>query len=159
MKTPATLATLTALALATGLPAASLAAAPHDHGAAPAKLQLDNGKRWATDEPLRRGMATLRDAVHGAPAPMHQGTARPADYAALGRRVEETVGGIVKDCKLPPAADAQLHVVIADLVAGADALKGAKDGKAGRAGLLRVNGALEAYARHFDHPGWGKPAH
>jgi hypothetical protein len=40
------------------------------------------------------------------------------------------------------------------MIAGADALKGAKDGKAGRAGLIKVDGALTAYGKHFDHPGW-----
>jgi hypothetical protein len=102
-------------------------------------------------------MAAIRETVRGAPAPLHKGTAPPGEYATLGNRIEAEVGRIVKDCKLPPAADAQLHLVVADLVAGADAMKGAKDGKAGRAGLVKVNGALESYARYFDHPGWGEP--
>ena len=60
----------------------------------------------------------------------------------------------MKECKLPPEADAQLHLVIADVIAGADAMKGAKDAKSGRAGLVKVDGALKSYAKHFDHPGW-----
>ena len=137
-------------------PALAAAPAAHDHGTATGttKLQLDQGKKWATDAPLRQGMVAIRDAVRGAPAPLHKGTASPTEYAALGNRIEAEVGRIVKECKLPPAADAQLHLVIADVIAGADAMKGAKDGKAGRAGLVKVNGAVESYARYFDHPGW-----
>ena len=126
----------------------------HGHDAPAAKLQLDHGKKWKTDEPLRRGMVAIRETVHGAPAPLHKGTAKPEAYAEVGNRVEAEVGRIVKECKLPPEADAQLHLVIADVIAGADAMKGAKDAKAGRAGLVRVDGALKAYGNHFDHPGW-----
>lgn len=130
----------------------------HGHGAAPAKLQLDHGKKWATDAPLRRGMEAMRDAVHGAPAPLHNATAKPEAYAELGKRIETQVGRIVQECKLPPEADAQLHIVVAELVAGADAMKGAKDAKAGRAGLVRVDGALKSYAKYFDHPSWAVAA-
>lgn len=148
----ATLATVATLPPTTG----ALAADKHEHGhaASPAKLQLDHGKKWATDEPLRKSMASIRGTVHGAPAPVHKGTAKPETYAELGLRVEADIATIVKECKLPPAADAQLHIVVADLVAGADAMKDAKNGKAGRDGLLKVDGALRSYGKYFDHPGW-----
>jgi hypothetical protein len=150
------LALLIAATAVAAHPLSVRAADPHQHGhdTPAAKLQLDHGKKWRTDEPLRRGMDSIRKAVHGAPAPLHKGTASAADYAPLGNRVEAEVGRIVKECKLPPAADAQLHIVVADLLAGADAMKSAKDAKAGRAGLVKVDGALEAYGKHFDHPGW-----
>jgi hypothetical protein len=157
MKSIATLIAAGTFALSTAiLSPVALAATEHDHGhgAEAAKLQLDHGKKWATDEPLRRAMVSIRESVHGAPAPMHKGTAKPEAYAEVGNRIEADVGRIVKECKLPPDADAQLHIVVADLIAGADAMKGAKDGKAGRAGLIKVDGALKAYAAHFDHPGW-----
>lgn len=149
------LAAAFALSLAAAVPAA-FAADPHHHGhgAGAPKLQLNQGKKWVTDAPLRESMAAIRETVHGAPAPLHKGTAKAADYAPVGNRVEAEVGRIVKECKLPPDADAQLHVVVADLLAGADAMKAAKDAKAGRAGLIQVDRALTAYGRHFDHPGW-----
>lgn len=157
MKTLTTLLATGAFALSAAAHSPEiLAATEHQHGqgAAPAKLQLDHGKKWKTDEPLRRGMASIREIVHGAPAPLHKGTAKPEAYAEVGSRVEADVGRIVKECKLPPEADAQLHLVIADVIAGADAMKGAKDAKSGRAGLVKVDGALKSYAKHFDHPGW-----
>ena len=148
-------ATIAALAtLFATLPSTAAETHAHGHGAGALALQLDHGKKWATDAPLRRGMAAIREAVHGAPAPLHKATAKPEAYAAVGARIEAEVGRIVKECKLPPDADAQLHLVVAEVIAGADAMKAAKDAKAGRAGLLQVNGALGAYAKHFDHPGW-----
>ena len=152
------------LALALLIAATAVAAHPlsvraadshqHGHDAPAAKLQLDHGKKWKTDEPLRRGMNSIREIVHGAPAPLHKGTAKPSAYAEVGARIEAEVGRIVKECKLAPEADAQLHIVVAEVIAGADAMKSAKDAKAGRAGLVKVDVALQAYGKHFDHPGW-----
>ena len=156
-----TTALIAAIAFAAVIPASVALAAEthaHGHGTAPQKLQLDHGKKWATDDALRRGMEAIRDAVQRAPAPLHKGTAAPEAYAELGGRVEAQVGRIVKECKLPPEADAQLHIVIAELVAGADAMKGAKDAKSGRAGLVRVDGSLKSYAKYFDHPHWAPAA-
>lgn len=125
----------------------------HGHSAAPAKLQLDHGKKWATDEPLRRGMAAIHAIVQGAPAPLHKATASPEAYAPVGSRIEAEVGRIVAECKLPPEADAQLHLVIAEIVAGADAMKGAKSPAAGRSGLVKVDTALRTYAKYFSPSG------
>jgi hypothetical protein len=157
MQSIRTLAAAGVFALCTSaLPPPALSADSHAHGheAALATLQLDQGRKWATDDALRKGMASIRGSVQGAPAPLHKGTARPEAYADLGSRIEADVGRIVKDCKLPPAADAQLHLLIADVVAGADALKGATTAKAGQAGLVKVEAALRNYGKFFDHPGW-----
>jgi hypothetical protein len=146
-----------AVALAALGPASAVLAADahaHGDGAAPVKLHLDHGRKWATDDALRRGMEAIRDSVHRAPAPLHKATAKPEAYAELGRRVETQVGRIVRECKLAPDADAQLHIVVAEIIAGADAMKGARDPVTGRAGLVRVDGALKSYAKYFDHPNW-----
>ena len=157
MKAIATILAASSLALSAALLAPlALAADAHQHGhdASPAKLHLNQGKKWATDEPLRTGMSAIRQAVHGAPAPLHKGTAKPEAYAEVGNRIEADVGRIVKECKLAPDADAQLHILIADVIAGADAMKAAKTAKAGRAGLIKVDTALNSYGKFFDHPGW-----
>lgn len=149
---------LATLAAACLVLASAGAVAQHSHapaaGAAAAQLQLDNGKRWATDVPLRRGMGEIRNQVTSAPKAVHAGKARPAEYKALAMRIEKETGRIVAECKLEPRADAQLHLVVADLLAGIESMKGAANGAAGRAGLLQVAAALDAYGRHFDHPGW-----
>ncbi len=157
MKRLQTLLVAGAFALSSAsLAPAALAADPHHHGhgTEAAKLQLDHGKKWATDAALRRGMEAIRDTVNDAAPPVHKGTAKPAAYAELGKRVEIEVGRIVAECKLPPAADEQLHIVVADLVAGTDAMKAAKSGAEGRKGLLQVAGTLATYDKYFDHPGW-----
>ncbi len=122
-----------ALALAFAGPAfAAGEAHSHDHAAAEAKLVLDHGKKWQTDAPLRQGMENIRAAV-----------AKGVKDEALAKAVETEVAGIVQNCKLEPEADEQLHIVIAELMAGAEV----KD-------AARVAKALNAYGEHFDHAGW-----
>ena len=60
------LSAIVVLGLALGAPAQ--AAEPHAHGApgAAVHLRLDNGKRWQTDDVLRRGMTAIRAAVEEA---------------------------------------------------------------------------------------------
>lgn len=134
------------------------AAHAHDHGAAaPAKLTLDDaGRKWPTDEPLRAGMRSIRDDLQAAVVPIHAKTYTPGDYEALAARIEGSIGAIVSKCKLPPAVDAQFHVVLAELVAGADVMK--KDGDR-MAGAAKAIGALRSYAEFFDHPGWEPVKH
>lgn len=147
---------LAAAGLALGLATGSLAADAHkhDHGAAPAKLELNNGKKWATDAPLRQGMENIRKLMQASLHDIHENRLSAAKYGALAKQVDAEVGGIVANCKLDPKADAQLHLVIADILEGVEAMEGKAKKMKRQAGALKVGGALEKYASHFDHPGW-----
>lgn len=155
MKTRRTLlaaALATAVALGTGAP--TLAADPHRHdAAAPSKLVLDHGKKWSTDEPLRKNMGEIRAALAAKQQGIHKGTLTPEDYKALGTLVEARVATIVAECKLAPAADANLHLIVAELVAGADAMQGKSKVKPA-AGAVQAVRAVNQYGKYFDHPGW-----
>jgi hypothetical protein len=150
-----------AFAATLGLPAyAATAAAPEPshaahatHAAAPAKLTLDQGKRWATDAPLRAGMVRIRALVAPKVGAIHGGKLTAAEYQALGVAVEKEVADIVAQCKLPPEADAMLHLIVAELLAGADAMQGKGSGSPA-SGAHKVVVAANDYGRYFDHPGW-----
>ena len=132
------------VAVAFGAPAfAAGDARTHGHEAGEAKLLLNQGKKWQTDAPLRQGMENIRAALGGG-----------MKYAALAKKVNAEVAGIVQNCKLEPEADAQLHLVIAELMAGAEAMEGKVKGETRRAGAEKVANALNAYGEHFDHAGW-----
>jgi hypothetical protein len=152
---PAALAV--ALAAALALSASVFATtADHSHGghvAAPAKLALDHGKKWATDAPLREGMNTIRAFVAAKLDAIHRSTFTPDEYKALGAAIERQVGNIVAQCKLPADADAMLHLVVADLLAGVDALQGKANGNVVD-GAHQVVVAANNYGRYFNHPGW-----
>jgi hypothetical protein len=143
-------AALVAVTLALGAAPVALAQS-HDHGHATPALTLDHGKRWQTDAPLRKHKSDLRASVATDLGRIHSGTLPAAEYAKLGATVEGKVAAIVTDCKLPPDADAMLHVIVADLVAGADVMQGKAQGDRA-AGAHQVVTALNNYARYFDHP-------
>ncbi len=132
-----------AFALAFAGPAAA-AEAPHEHGhgTGEARLVLDHGRKWQTDAPLRKGMENIRAVLATRQKP-----------EALAELINAEVAYIVQNCKLPEEADAQLHLLIAELLAGADAMKGEHP----REGAERVARALDRYGELFDHPGWRKP--
>ena len=154
MKTPIALL----LALALSSPMALMAASDHDghdsHAAGTHQLQLNAGKKWETDAPLRQAMTAIRASVAQTLPAAHAGKAAPADYDAFGKAVAGQVAYIVENCKLPPEADEQLHIVVADLTAGAEAARG-QQGEGGRAeGVVQVARAVNAYGQHFAHQGW-----
>jgi hypothetical protein len=145
-----------AAAMAAALSAPALAqTAMHDHSAAaPHNLTLNQGHKWASDEPLRAGMGRIRGLVEAQLGAAHAGKLTPVQYRELATRIETEVGGIVANCKLEPKADAMLHLVIADIGAGTDTMAG-KDAKARPAlGLVKVAQAVNQYGSHFDHPGF-----
>lgn len=149
---------LSAILVATGLSfAATGQAAPahkHDaheaHGAAAETLQLNSGKKWETDEALRKAMANIRQAVAGSLHDIHENRLPAAGYSALSRKIEGEVANIVANCKLGTKADAQLHLVIAELLAGADQMAGKVKKTKRQDGAVKVIGALEKYATYFD---------
>jgi len=145
-------ALVTAFALGAGAP--TLAADPHQHAAGqPTKLTLDHGKKWATDEPLRKNMGDIRAALAAKEAGIHKGALTSDEYKAIGTLVEARVATIVAECKLEPAADANLHLIVADLLAGADAMQG-KSKTTPAAGAVQTVRAVNQYGRFFTHPGW-----
>jgi hypothetical protein len=125
----------------------------HHHAAEPAQLTLNNGKKWETDDTLRQSMSSIRDALSAELHAIHTGKATPEQYNAIAQKTNDHLTLIVKNCKLDQKADAMLHLVLADIIAGADAMAG-KDAKAARSGAEKVAGALDNYGTYFAHPGW-----
>jgi hypothetical protein len=149
-----TAAAALAFAAALASPAVALAAT-HSHDAAtPHALSLNQGRKWATDEPLRKGMERIRGLVEARVDDAHSGKLGAAHYRDLALQVEAEVGTIVANCKLEPKADAMLHLVIADLLEGAGAMAGKNPKLRSPQGLNMVVVAVNEYSGHFEHPGF-----
>lgn len=146
------------ITLAAAMPAAAAVHAHENaaHGAT-ARLTLDQGRKWATDEPLRHHMGEIRDALASHSRAILSGALDDAQAHALGAQIEARVASIVADCRLPPGADANLHLVVADLLRAADTLQGRTSRKP-QQGTALATRATQMYATYFDHPGW-KPVH
>ena len=153
----ARLASLTLLAAAS-----TLALAQHEHqphgvpssGAAVARMQLKDGKKWQTDASLRLGMANIRAAFDADHPAIHGGQQTDAQYAALASRIDQQVTSIVANCRLPEDADANLHFVVADLLQGVSLMRGDDTARSRHDGAALVHGALNAYGKYFDDPAW-----
>lgn len=153
-----TVATL-AIAAAAWSAVPAYAADDHRHDAAtPTNLSLDQGRKWPTDDALRNGMGRIRGIVEPQLGAAHAGKLQPAQYRELATKVQTEVGSIVANCKLEPKADAMLHLVIAQLGAGSDAMAGKDAKRRPVQGLGQVVQAVNDYGRYFDDPGF-KPIH
>ena len=146
---------LLALAATTGVRAQH----EHEHGhdssaAAVTQLKLDGEKKWPTDASLRAGMSAIHAAFEADHPAIHAGKQTDAQYDALASRIESQVNSIVAKCKLPPAADANLHFVIADLLQGISLMRGQDPKRTRHDGAALVHGALRAYGQYFDDPDW-----
>ena len=132
---------------------AAESAIEHHHG--PATVHEVPDKQWETDEPLRRGMRTIRDAAEPALQAYRRKTLTAGDARALADTVEENVRYMIANCKLEPEADAALHDLIVQMLQGASRLK--TDTMASD-GLPQIVAALARYPDYFKHPGWQPPA-
>ena len=118
----------------------------HQHGSEAAKLELNQGERWATDDALRQGMERIRTAVAGAPDPLTVDAAN-----ALASEIDASVVYLIQNCELEPAADANLHVLLLEISTAAAALKeAAGDSEA----LAQIHHALDRYPQFFEHAHW-----
>lgn len=144
-----------ALVLALSMPVLALAQHVHDaHSQQGQKLHLNNGKKWRTDQPLRKGMAGIRATAVDTIDKIHSGKATDATYDAAVKTVGNELAGIVQNCKLAPAADAQLHLVISDIMAASEAMEGKSKRQSRTDGAVALARALNAYGAHFEDPGF-----
>lgn len=118
----------------------------HRDHADTAHLKLNVGKKWETDAPLRLGMERIRTLAAGMKT-----SSSAVERQAFAGGIREQVDFLVTNCKLAPEADETLHVLIADMLEGADIVS--KAGDADR-GVAAVRKALETYPNYFDHPSW-----
>lgn len=133
----------------------------HSHDAGkPAQLTLNNGQKWVTDGNLRQGMERIRDALAAELPAIHAGKITAQQYRALAQKINQQTEFIVKNCKLDQKTDAALHLILADVMAGSDALLEKGSGIAHK-GAVKIITALDNYGAYFDHPGWQgiKPGH
>lgn len=137
-----------------------LAEEKHGHNAhGGVALQLNSGKKWETDAPLRNGMAGIRDDMASKLGEIHASKLKKTGYAELSEKISTHTNSIFKNCKLSPKADAQLHLVLSQILGGNQQMKSAKSIQDRRAGAIKIIDALQLYPKYFDHPGWQPLAH
>lgn len=128
--------------------------AAHAHAPAAATTPAP-AQRWTTDAPLREGMRGIRVAVqalehyeHG-----HMGIAQARSTAAL---IDTAVDGIFANCRLEPDADVALHGLLAQFLAGAEAVRTSQQVPVQE--IAGMRSALARYPQLFDDPQWDATA-
>ena len=147
------------LIVSMSLTAVPVMAEDHEHHDLDAlELQLNNGQKWETDAPLRQAMRGIGEAVNGSLEAIHNNQLDAAGYAALADEVNQQVAYMVENCELEPAADAQLHIVIARLMDGAQYIEKNNEVQEKRKGAEKLVGALDSYADYFSDDAFVRPA-
>ena len=144
-----------ALPLGTVTSAALATEAVHDHGnASVSSMELNQGQKWETDAPLRQGMSAMHGIVTTALADAHANKLTPEGYQGVSKNIMTQFTYVVENCKLEPAADAQLHVLLGNIAQGVGVLEGKVPGEKPDEGLVKIAKTLNNYGTHFNHTGW-----
>ncbi|HUH87368.1 MAG TPA: hypothetical protein VL003_04870 [Pusillimonas sp.] len=149
-----------AVALALPLAVATMhgmawAQADHAHdSAAHSAMELNQGRKWGIDAPLRHGMNALHSDITTALNKVHDGKMSEADYDKLAESVNTQFLYIVENCKLEPAPDAQLHIVLGNVMQGLEAVKGNVPQQNRADGVVKIAQTLNTYGQFFEHEGW-----
>lgn len=140
-----------------GLAAMATPAVEPDHHHEPAnnpQLHLKNDQKWPTDASLRQGMTHIRETLTPSLPAIEEDKLAAGDYEQLAARIDSEVAFIVQNCHLDKEADAMLHVVLARLMAGTNAMAGKDKQLTRQEGAMQVVQALKDYGDYFTHPGW-----
>ena len=141
---------------------ASAADNAHEHHHAPQSSVMPQhdahanqpAKHWETDAALREGMTRIRTALADNMAAMHDQSLNADGYNALATTLESALSGIFANCKLPPAADAELHKILLPMHAAVGQMQKASTQQERHQAAQTVLNSLGDYGKTFDHPGW-----
>lgn len=157
MKVPAHFLIAAVLALPLGIMAGTTIAAEtaHSHGhEVHGTMGLNQGKKWETDAALRQGMGVLHQIVSVGLDSAHANALKAGDYKKMSGEIMTQFTYIVENCKLEPEADAQLHILLGNVIQGVEAIEGKVSGEQPEDGLIKMAQALNSYGAYFDHPNW-----
>lgn len=125
-----------------------------DQHAAAGELKPGNGKKWAADDALRRGMNGIRNQMAEHLHAEQAGKVGAAQYNILAKGVNGQLGYIFQNCRLDKKADAALHQILAQVIKGVEILEGKQAEAERHEGVMKIARALESYPTYFSHPGW-----
>ena len=123
----------------------------HHHEEAGVSLTLDQGKKWPVDDSLHTGMAGIKKLMSAAIGDIHHHKYSAEKYSTLAAELQGQLDFIFKHCKLPPAADGQLHILLSGMIQGVEQMKGQAQQ---RQGAIKVMQGLKLYPVYFNDVNW-----
>ena len=136
------------------LPSYLYAESEHDHGhhnSSNLKLTLNDGKKWPTDEALRVNMEAIHGHIKERLHKIHKNQMTSEDFKDMGSKIKKNVDLIFKNCKLEPAADEQLHIILSSVLSANSSLLGKASSEEKKKSVEAILGRYKDYVGHFDH--------
>jgi len=123
----------------------------HDHGYSTEKLSLNQGEKWQIDESLHIGMSGIKKEMMANLDAIHHDKYAKEQYSALAKRIDAQISYLFEHCKLPAKADAQLHILLANIMQGSHLMKA---GETPRQGAIKIIQSLNDYPQYFNDSAW-----
>jgi hypothetical protein len=126
----------------------------HDDHAAAAAPASNPPQRFETDAALREGMGRIHEALN---ALRHYEMGHMPESIAVEKvdEIKSSIDYLFANCKLPPDADAALHIILAPLLGAVQSFeKNPKDMTA----VTHMREAVDDYPHRFNDPEWPLPA-
>lgn len=127
----------------------------HGPGEHNARHTLNKGKKWETDDVLKRGMDDIRQTISASQEAIEKNQLQSRDYQQLAEAMDKSLVNIVKNCKLTKQTDAAFHtIVLADMSQSIELMRTSPKHEIQRAAALGTLQTLRNYGEYFQHPGW-----
>lgn len=115
------------------------------------EIELNDGRKWDTDDSLRRGMNAIRHAFVSIHEEVRTGKAGAFDYQYLSDAITVQLDTTSNIVRLNPEARAQAEIIFANLRHAAELLT---DSDRPTDGMHLIHDVFVAYGETFEHPGW-----
>lgn len=123
----------------------------HGHASTQQGLQLDQGKKWPIDASLHTGMSKIKTSIEESISEIHHKQFSDAQYKSLAGKIDAQLAYLFENCKLPEDADAQLHILLFDIMQASKQMQSSDNP---RAGAITTIKALQKYPHYFDDKDW-----
>jgi hypothetical protein len=124
----------------------------HDHHhAQQTMMKLNQGEKWPIDASLHKGMSNIKASMEANISPIHYKKFTSKQYQTLAGEIKTHLVYLFENCKLPAAADAQLHVLLFKVMQGSELMS---EDVNQRAGAIEIIKALQQYPQYFDDKNW-----
>ncbi|WP_295557735.1 hypothetical protein [uncultured Hyphomicrobium sp.] len=110
--------------------------------------------KWPADDVLRSGMAAIRKATLDSHTLVTHRRMPPASARSFAERIRKEADRIEADAAVPLTAKPDLKTLLADIVAGAEAVAGRGGELTPIDGIIQIDTALARYPERFDDPTW-----
>lgn len=138
----------------------TILAKEHDHDnhhkAQQNAMQLNHGEKWHIDASLHSGMTRIKASMEKNISPIHNKEFTAKQYVVLAAEISSHLTFLFKNCKLPAAADEQLHTLLFKVMKGTKQMEAADEQ---RSGAIKIIKALQTYPEYFNDKDWRALSH